>query len=47
MLIEIKSKLGYKINPETYPSKSSKRFYSDLRLIPDSIYGKEFKEYKE
>ena len=49
-LAEMESKLGYKIDPETYPGESSKRFYSDLRPIPNSTYGKtrkEFEEYEE
>ena len=50
MLAEMESKLGYKNDSETYPGESSKRFYSDLRPIPNSIYGKirrEFEAYKE
>lgn len=49
-LVEMESKLGYKVNSLTYPDESSMRFYSDLRPIPNSTYGKtqkEFKEYKK
>ncbi len=48
-LIEMESKLGYKVDSLTYPDESSERFYSDLRPIPNSIYRKtreEFEEYK-
>lgn len=49
-LVEMESKLGYKVNSLTYPDESSMRFYSDLRPIPNSTYGKtrkEFEEYKK
>ena len=49
-LAEMESKLGYKIDSETYPGESSKRFYSDLRPIPTGTYGKtrrEFEDYEE
>ncbi len=48
-LIEMESQLGYKVDSLTYPDESSERFYSDLRPIPNSTYGKtreEFEEYK-
>lgn len=46
----MESKLGYKVDSLTYPDESSKRFYSDLRPIPNSTYGKtreEFEEYEK
>lgn len=49
-LVEMESKLGYKVDLLTYPDESSKRFYSDLRPIPNSTYEKtreEFEEYKK
>ncbi len=45
-LLEMESKLGYKVNSLTYPDESSKRFYSDLRPIPNSTYEKTRKEYE-
>lgn len=48
-LVEMESKLGYKVDSLTYPDKSSERFYSDLRPIPNDRYGKireEFEEYE-
>lgn len=46
-LVEMESKLGYKVNSLTYPDESPMRFYSDLRPIPNSTYGKTQKEFKE
>lgn len=49
-LVEMESKLGYKVDSLTYPDESSKRFYSNLRPIPNSTYGRtqeEFEEYKK
>ena len=49
-IVEIESELGYKVDSETYPDENLKRFYSDLRPIPNNPYGKarkEFEEYKE
>lgn len=49
-LVEMESRLGYKVDSLTYPDESSKRFYSDLRPIPNSIYEKtkvEFEEYEK
>ena len=39
-LVEMESKLGYKVDSLTYPDESVKRFYSDLRLVPNSNYEK-------
>ena len=49
-LVEMESRLGYKVDSLTYPDESSKRFYSDLRPVPNSIYEKtkvEFEEYEK
>ena len=49
-LVEMESRLGYKVDSLTYPDESLKRFYSDLRPVPNSIYEKtkvEFEEYKK
>ncbi len=46
-LVEMESKLGYKIDSLTYSDESSKRFYSDLRPIPDSTYERTQKEFEE
>lgn len=49
-LVEMESRLGYNVDSLTYPDESSKRFYSDLRPVPNSIYEKtkvEFEEYEK
>ena len=46
-LLGIKKKLEYKINPLTYPNEAIKRFYSNLRPIPNSAYKRTKKEYKK
>ncbi|KAL9611963.1 MAG: hypothetical protein Q9167_003403 [Letrouitia subvulpina] len=46
-LVEMESKLGYKVDLRTYPDESLKRFYSDLRLVPYSTYEKTRREYEE
>ena len=49
-LVEMESRLGYKVDSLTYPDESLKRFYSDLRPVPNSIYEKtkvEFEEYEK
>ena len=49
-LVEMESRLGYKVDSLTYPDESSKRFYSDLRPVSNSIYEKikvEFEEYEK
>ena len=45
-LIEMQSKLGFKVDSFTYPDESLMRFYSDLRLVPQDIYGKTREEYE-
>lgn len=46
-LVEMESKLGYKVDSLNYPDESSKRFYSDLRPISNSIYEKTREEFEE
>ncbi len=46
-LVEMESQLGYKVDSLTYPDESSERFYSDLRPIPNSTYGKTREEFEE
>ena len=46
-LTQMESKLGFKVDSLTYPDEISKRFYSDLRPIPRSIYGKTREEFEE
>ncbi len=45
-LLEMESKLGYKVDSLTYPDESSERFYSDLRQIPNSTYEQTREEYE-
>lgn len=45
-LVEMESKLGYKVDFLTYPDESSERFYSDLRPVPNSTYGKLREEFE-
>ena len=45
-LVEMESKLGYKVDSFTYPDESVKRFYSSLRPVPDSTYEKTKEEYE-
>lgn len=45
-LLEMERKLGYKVDSLTYPDERSKRFYSDLRQIPNSTYEQTRKEYE-
>ncbi len=43
-------KLGYSIDASNYPDDGVKRFYSDLRPVPTSVYErtkKEFEAYEE
>ncbi|KAL8773443.1 MAG: hypothetical protein Q9209_001546 [Squamulea sp. 1 TL-2023] len=42
---EIESRLGYKIDTINYPNEGVKRFYSSLRLVPDSIYQRAVEEF--
>lgn len=48
-LVEMESRLGYRVDSLTYPVESLNRFYSDLRPVPRSIYQRtkdEFEEYE-
>ncbi len=42
--VQIESKLGYKIDPSNYPDDTTQRFYSSLRPVPQSIYGRAVEE---
>ena len=44
-LVEMESKLGYKVDSFTHPDESVKRFYSSLRPVPNSTYEKTKEEY--
>lgn len=46
-LVEMESKLGYRVNSSTYPDRNSERYYSDLRHIPESTYWKTREEFEE
>jgi hypothetical protein len=46
-LMEMESKLGYKIDSLKYPDEGVKRFYSDLRPIPQSVYERTQREFEE
>jgi hypothetical protein len=46
-LVEMESKLGYKVDSLAYPDESVKRFYSDLEPMPSSVYEKTRKEFEE
>lgn len=46
-LVEMERKLGYKIDSLNYPDEGVKRFYSDLRPVPNSVYERTKKEFKE
>lgn len=46
-LMEMESKLRYTVGSMNYPDESSKRFYSDLRPIHNSTYGRTRKEFEE
>jgi hypothetical protein len=46
-LVEMERKLGYKIDSLNYPDDGVKRFYSDLRPVPDSVYERTKKEFEE
>lgn len=45
-LAEMESKLGYKVDSWTYPDESAKRFYSNLRPVPNSTYEKTKEEFE-
>ncbi|KAL8825434.1 MAG: hypothetical protein Q9170_007792 [Blastenia crenularia] len=46
-LLEIETKLGYKVDSLTYPDKNTDCFYFDLRRIPQSNYWKIMQEFNE
>ena len=46
-LLEMESKLGYKVDSSTHPTETVKRFYSDLRPVPDGTYNKTKREFQE
>lgn len=46
-LLEMEIILGYKVDSLTYPNRNSKRFYSDLRPIPESTYWKTRQDFEE
>jgi predicted nucleotidyltransferase len=49
-LLEMENELGYKVDTSIHPAETVKRFYSDLRPVPDGTYEKterEFEEYKK
>ncbi len=46
-LEEMERTLGYKIDSSNYPDEGLKRFYSDLRPVPNSVYGRTEKEFEE
>ncbi|KAL8721714.1 MAG: hypothetical protein Q9225_001664 [Loekoesia sp. 1 TL-2023] len=46
-LLEMESRLGYKVSPSTYPDQHSKRFCSDLRPVTESTYCKTRREFEE
>ena len=46
-LVEMERELGYQINSLTHPTEAMRRFYSDLRPVPDCAYEKTKKELEE
>lgn len=47
-LAEMERKLGYSdTNSSNYADKNTKRFYSDLTLVPASVYERTKKEFEE
>ncbi|OAF55793.1 hypothetical protein VC83_07744 [Pseudogymnoascus destructans] len=46
-LVEMERKLGYRIDSSNYPEESVKRFYSDLRPVPSSVYERTKAEFEE
>ena len=46
-LLEMEAKLGYKLDSLNYPDEHLKRFYSDLRPVPRSIYQRTKEEFEE
>ena len=46
-LVEMERKLGYEIDSLNYPDDGVKRFYSDLRPVPNSVYERTKREFEE
>jgi hypothetical protein len=46
-LEEMEMTLGYKVDSSSYPNESVKRFYSDLRPVPNSAYERTKREFEE
>ena len=46
-LLEMEFQLGYKVDSLTYPNEHLKRFYSDLRQVPQSAYQRTREEFEE
>ncbi len=45
-IVKMKSKLGYKVDFLTYLEENAKRFYSNLRPVPNSTYEKTKEEFE-
>lgn len=45
-IVEMESKLGYKVDSLTCPEENAKRFYSNLRLVPNSTYERTKEEFE-
>ncbi len=46
-LIEMERKLGYKVDDFNYGDERARRFYSDLRPVPNGLYERTKKEFEE
>ncbi|KAL2131229.1 hypothetical protein VTI74DRAFT_5380 [Chaetomium olivicolor] len=46
-LMEMEDDMGYKVDASSRPDDAEKRFYSDLRPVPDDTYGLTEKNYQE
>ena len=46
-LVEMERKPGYEIDSLNYPDDGVKRFYSDLRPVPNSVYERTKKGFEE
>ena len=46
-LIEMEDDMRYKVGASSRPDAAKKRFYSDLRRVPDDTYGLTEKNYQE
>ena len=46
-LLEMETKLGYKVDTSTYPDEHLERFYSDLRPVYHSTYQRTREEFEE